>query len=181
MLTTAAQRCGFSGGLVVDFPNSTKAKKYFLCLFAGTDPATAAAGMPRARGATRGGSAADDGEDDGDEDEDEEEDEDDEAAEVRSAAARSRSSRAGGGGGGGSGVSVAGGAGSGGMLGFGAGAKVMYEERKKKRTKNRFKATPAKDRNWILMKKERARKSGKEVPSDSKFTGRKRKSLVRFH
>jgi 18S rRNA (guanine1575-N7)-methyltransferase len=35
MITTAAMRCGFSGGLVVDYPNSTKAKKYFLCLFAG--------------------------------------------------------------------------------------------------------------------------------------------------
>jgi len=28
-------KCGFSGGMVVDFPNSTKAKKFFLCLFAG--------------------------------------------------------------------------------------------------------------------------------------------------
>jgi len=28
---------GFSGGLVVDYPNSTKAKKTFLCLFAGTN------------------------------------------------------------------------------------------------------------------------------------------------
>lgn len=35
MITTAAMRCGFSGGLVVDYPNSAKAKKYFLCLFAG--------------------------------------------------------------------------------------------------------------------------------------------------
>ena len=26
---------------MVDFPNSTKAKKYFLCLFAGVDPAAA--------------------------------------------------------------------------------------------------------------------------------------------
>lgn len=36
MITTAAMRCGFSGGLVVDYPNSTKARKYFLCLFAGS-------------------------------------------------------------------------------------------------------------------------------------------------
>src|SRR5205814_1497827 len=36
IITNAAMRCGFSGGLVVDYPNSTKAKKYFLCLFAGT-------------------------------------------------------------------------------------------------------------------------------------------------
>jgi 18S rRNA (guanine1575-N7)-methyltransferase len=30
-------RAGFTGGLVVDYPNSTKAKKYYLCLFAGFD------------------------------------------------------------------------------------------------------------------------------------------------
>lgn len=37
MMTTAALKAGFTGGVVVDFPNSTKAKKYFLCLFAGND------------------------------------------------------------------------------------------------------------------------------------------------
>lgn len=35
MITTAAMKSGFSGGLVVDYPNSTKAKKYFLVLEAG--------------------------------------------------------------------------------------------------------------------------------------------------
>lgn len=35
MLTTAALKVGFSGGLVVDFPNSTRAKKYFLVLMVG--------------------------------------------------------------------------------------------------------------------------------------------------
>ena len=30
-----ATKAGFSGGVVVDYPNSTKAKKYYLCLFAG--------------------------------------------------------------------------------------------------------------------------------------------------
>ncbi|OII71187.1 hypothetical protein cand_026030 [Cryptosporidium andersoni] len=35
MITSAALKCGFGGGLLVDFPNSTKAKKYFLCLWAG--------------------------------------------------------------------------------------------------------------------------------------------------
>ena len=30
MITAAAMRVGFGGGLVVDFPNSTRAKKYFL-------------------------------------------------------------------------------------------------------------------------------------------------------
>lgn len=30
-----AMRSGFQGGLVVDYPNSRKAKKYYLCLFTG--------------------------------------------------------------------------------------------------------------------------------------------------
>lgn len=30
-----ASKAGFSGGMVVDFPNSTKAKKYYLCLMTG--------------------------------------------------------------------------------------------------------------------------------------------------
>jgi 18S rRNA (guanine1575-N7)-methyltransferase len=36
LLTGTAMACGFNGGLVVDFPNSTRAKKYFLCLSAGS-------------------------------------------------------------------------------------------------------------------------------------------------
>jgi len=35
MLTTAAMRVGFTGGLVVDYPHSTRAKKYFMCLMVG--------------------------------------------------------------------------------------------------------------------------------------------------
>lgn len=35
MITSAALRCGFGGGLVVDYPHSTKAKKHFLVLYAG--------------------------------------------------------------------------------------------------------------------------------------------------
>lgn len=32
LIATAAARAGFAGGIVVDFPNSSKAKKYYLCL-----------------------------------------------------------------------------------------------------------------------------------------------------
>jgi len=32
LITEAATRVGFQGGLVVDYPNSSKAKKYYLCL-----------------------------------------------------------------------------------------------------------------------------------------------------
>jgi len=35
LITSIAMKAGFQGGLVVDYPNSRKAKKYFLCLFAG--------------------------------------------------------------------------------------------------------------------------------------------------
>jgi 18S rRNA (guanine1575-N7)-methyltransferase len=48
LITTIALRCGFSGGLVVDYPNSRKARKHYLCLFAGLD---AAKPLPAALGA----------------------------------------------------------------------------------------------------------------------------------
>ena len=35
MIVSSAMKAGFTGGLVVDYPNSTKAKKNYLCLFAG--------------------------------------------------------------------------------------------------------------------------------------------------
>lgn len=35
MITAQAMRSGFSGGVVVDFPNSAKAKKYYLVLMTG--------------------------------------------------------------------------------------------------------------------------------------------------
>jgi len=40
-------KSGFTGGLIVDYPNSSKKKKYFLCLFAGVI-AGQAASMPSA-------------------------------------------------------------------------------------------------------------------------------------
>ena len=35
MITNAALKNGFTGGLIVDYPNSKKAKKYYLFLIAG--------------------------------------------------------------------------------------------------------------------------------------------------
>ncbi|KAJ7219481.1 williams-Beuren syndrome critical region protein 22 [Mycena pura] len=35
LITSIAQKAGFGGGIVVDYPNSKKAKKLFLCLFVG--------------------------------------------------------------------------------------------------------------------------------------------------
>ncbi len=35
MITSQSMKAGFTGGLVVDYPNSTKAKKFFLVLMTG--------------------------------------------------------------------------------------------------------------------------------------------------
>ena len=56
MLTSAAMRAGFSGGLVVDFPHSTRAKKYFLVLMVG-----GSAAMPAPQGLSGEGSDEEDG------------------------------------------------------------------------------------------------------------------------
>ncbi|XP_062504528.1 probable 18S rRNA (guanine-N(7))-methyltransferase isoform X2 [Corticium candelabrum] len=45
LITTQAMRAGFTGGVVIDFPNSSRAKKFFLCLFAGV-----AAKLPKGLG-----------------------------------------------------------------------------------------------------------------------------------
>lgn len=49
MLVAAAMKVGFSGGLVVDYPHSTRAKKYFLVLMVGPSSY-----VPQARGADGG-------------------------------------------------------------------------------------------------------------------------------
>merc|ERR1719500_894575 len=36
MITSAAMRCGFGGGIVIDYPHSTKAKKHYLVIYAGS-------------------------------------------------------------------------------------------------------------------------------------------------
>lgn len=50
LIMNVAMRCGFEGGLVVDYPNSKKAKKYYLCLFAGQIPGEQKQQIPQALG-----------------------------------------------------------------------------------------------------------------------------------
>jgi 18S rRNA (guanine1575-N7)-methyltransferase len=50
MITRAALTAGFSGGVIIDYPNSTKAKKYYLCLLAGEPDNKATMALPRALG-----------------------------------------------------------------------------------------------------------------------------------
>lgn len=45
LITSQAMKAGFFGGILVDYPNSTKAKKYFLVLMTG-----GAMPMPKALG-----------------------------------------------------------------------------------------------------------------------------------
>lgn len=102
MITEQAMKAGFFGGLVVDYPNSTKAKKYFLVLMTG-----GVAPMPKALGT--------------------EEDE----------------------------------------------KRIAYTKKREMTRDIRGKA-PKKSRDWILAKKERQRRQGRETRPDTKYTGRKR-------
>ncbi|EAL72211.1 hypothetical protein DDB_G0269722 [Dictyostelium discoideum AX4] len=114
MITASALRCGFSGGLLIDFPNSSKAKKYFLVLFTGNNNI-----MPSAKGV------------EGEEYEQQEEEDSNE---------------------------------------------VKYSNRKRDRrrvTKSKGSAQH-KTKEWIMNKKDRQRKQGREIKNDSKFSGRKR-------
>ncbi|XP_077267537.1 18S rRNA (guanine-N(7))-methyltransferase [Temnothorax americanus] len=102
LITAQATKAGFYGGVVVDFPNSAKAKKMFLVLMTG-----GAAPLPKALGVEN---------------------------EDRQTVANSR--------------------------------REYIKKAKGKSLK--------KSRDWILEKKERRRRQGKEVRDDSKYTGRKR-------
>ncbi|CAL1293912.1 unnamed protein product [Larinioides sclopetarius] len=103
LVTTQAMRAGFGGGLVVDYPNSTKAKKYFLVLLTGGPQK-----LPAALGTEE---------------------------EVSRQAKYSKAQRK---------------------------DKIKRGESVKS------------SRDWILEKKERRRRQGKEVRPDTKYTARKR-------
>uniref|UniRef100_A0A672F9P7 18S rRNA (guanine-N(7))-methyltransferase n=1 Tax=Salarias fasciatus TaxID=181472 RepID=A0A672F9P7_SALFA len=101
LITTQAMKAGFSGGMVVDYPNSSKAKKFFLCLFAGVSGV-----LPKVR--NTGGECI--------------------------------------------------------LLLFHL---CRFKNMKGKSAK--------KGRDWILEKKERRRRQGREVRDDTKYTGRQRR------
>jgi len=103
MVTSQAMKAGFYGGLVVDYPNSAKAKKYFLVLMTG-----GSAQLPEALG-------------------------EDTAENNRVAYIRKRE---------------------------------MARQARGKPLK--------KSREWIIQKKERRRRQGRDTREDTKYTGRKR-------
>lgn len=87
MITNSALKNGFTGGLIVDFPNSKKAKKFFLFLMAGysdeiIQDAEKAIMLPTAR--TQGeGYSDDESEDSDDSDESDESGEEEEKQEPK--------------------------------------------------------------------------------------------------
>lgn len=107
LITSQAMKSGFTGGLVVDYPNSTKAKKFFLVLMTGGSQP-----LPKALGTES----------------------------MMQASSRH----------------------------------VQYENSRDRVKNKRGQKSVKKSRDWILEKKERRRKQGKDVRPDSKFTGRKR-------
>lgn len=111
LLVSTAFKAGFGGGWLVDYPNSTRAKKFYLVLFAGVT----APSMPKSL------------------------DGDGEADTEQSPGGMTWEKR---------------------RIGM---KREQWENRKG-------------GRKWILAKKERARKQGKEVRADSKYTGRRRRN-----
>lgn len=104
LITSQAMKAGFYGGLVVDYPNSTRAKKYFLVLMTGGE-----AQLPEALG------------------------------------------------------------------GDSESSQIGYTK-KRDFAKNARGKPLKKSREWILQKKERRRRQGKETRVDTKYTARKRPS-----
>lgn len=105
LITQQSMKAGFTGGLIVDYPNSTKAKKTYLCLFAGG----AVQQLPKAEGVGDGASSS-----------------------------------------------------------AGNSARQSWKEKKSAKS----------TRDWVLEKKEKRRKKGREVPRDTKYTGRKRRKML---
>ncbi|XP_064612093.1 probable 18S rRNA (guanine-N(7))-methyltransferase [Liolophura sinensis] len=105
LITQQSMKAGFTGGLVVDYPNSTKAKKMYLCLFTGGAPQQ----LPQALG---------------------------------TGTERNEN-------------------------------QIAFSD-KRERLRNARGKSLKRSRDWIIEKKERRRRQGKQVRADTKYTGRKR-------
>uniref|UniRef100_A0A1J3ERA8 Putative 18S rRNA (Guanine-N(7))-methyltransferase n=1 Tax=Noccaea caerulescens TaxID=107243 RepID=A0A1J3ERA8_NOCCA len=116
LILKQALQAGFGGGLVVDYPHSTKKKKEFLVLTCGSVPTSI---------------------EDSCSEDDDSEDDDSEDGKV--------------------------------------GVSDRNRPRKRQRTNEKRKGK-GKGREWVLKKKEQSRRKGNDVPHDSKYTARKRKS-----
>ena len=113
LITGVAMKCGFTGGVVVDFPNSKKAKKIYLCLIAGEPDEKYE--MPVAMGTNTN------------------------------------------------------------QVGFESRRDGFNKKRKKRMKHGKNRGDVKGSRDWVLRKKERQRRQGRNVKRDSKYTARRRK------
>lgn len=147
MISQAAMKCGFGGGMVVDFPHSTRAKKYFLVIYAGT---TGSGGYVPPEPLT--GNPDSDDDEYTDEEYSGEEDEEEEETQRRPVRINNR-------------VRV-----------DGRDRRNKHAaaaaDRKKRRKDNR---PVAGTKEWVIMKKGQRRSFGIETRPDTKYTMRRRK------
>jgi 18S rRNA (guanine1575-N7)-methyltransferase len=149
MISQAAMKCGFGGGMVVDYPHSTKAKKYFLVLYAGQPggnyrPPQPLLGEP-ADYDDVDVDEVDDDEEGEDEDVDEELEEDDATMDENGKRIRTC-----------------------------ARSRPQYgKPQTKRRRKDNRPVTGTRD--WVLLKKDERRTFGLKTTADSKYTMRRRK------
>jgi 18S rRNA (guanine1575-N7)-methyltransferase len=146
MVSQAAMKCGFGGGMVVDFPHSARAKKYFLVLYAGQAgagyrPPEPLLGNPVDYDDVDSGASCD---------ENKEEDEDDGFSEADDAEENADGKR------------------------IRTCARQRPDKRGGKRHRKDQRPNTG-SRDWVLLKKEERRKFGLKTTADSKYTMRPRK------
>lgn len=168
LLTTAAARAGFRGGLVVDYPNSTKAKKYYLCLVAGAgtrDDSEALSSGPAATAAASSSSSssasASSGADAGAPSRSSEDDLAHSLTAMRATGDLGSALT-------GAGLTVA----------LGRRSSPDFVKRRADKAADRAAARAPGRREWIGRKKEQRRLKGLKVKSDSKYTGRRRPDRI---
>lgn len=151
MIKTAALRAGFTGGIMIDFPESKKAKKYFLVLSAGQKLEVIKPKSKKAKNANKTATHADEegmdmGSDDemGEEDEDEYEDEEDEVSNSPEKILNTS-------------------------------VKYIASRMKKARKGKKGDKPAAGTKDYVMYKKKLNKLRGREVPRDSKYTARKRR------
>lgn len=155
-LTTAATHCGFNGGVVVDFPHSSRARKYYLVIYSGHPGANYVPPQPLTAGDDYSEDVLGQEDDDGDDDDGDNQSQMDPAAAQFYGRPRQQDQEK---------VRVYGG---------GGGGKARGKGMKYRRVDDG--ARPEKgSREWVLMKKAQRRARGEKTSGDSKYTMRRRK------
>jgi 18S rRNA (guanine1575-N7)-methyltransferase len=147
MISTIATRCGFGGGVIVDYPHSSRARKYYLVIYAGLAPAGYR--PPRPLGEEEDPALAVGSDEDDDEDDEAYFHNDDEETPAD---------------------------GGGDKIKMFPREKKRVQKLTGHRPERAGARPKAGSKAWVLLKKEQRRKFGEETRTDSKYTARKRPS-----